>query len=79
MAGKGNEYREKESVWMVILYYAVVLCLLASIVMMYSSWRKRRQQYSQLVQEAAVQDQSFDIQMRKIGDVEDDATLDDLK
>lgn len=69
MASNGNQYREKNRVWLNILYYTIVFFLILSMIVMYSGWKKRRAQYSILVQEAAYQDQDFEIELRKLKDV----------
>ena len=65
MAGKGNVYQEKENIWKNILYYAAVVALVVLIGLMYKDWQGRKAEYERMVQEAAVQDQSISIEMRK--------------
>ena len=69
MALKGNAKREKRKLWQNVLYYAVVLCLVFILIVMYGNWRKRSQQYQQLVQEASLQDQTIVIEPREADDL----------
>ena len=72
MAIKGNANREKRKVLLNVLYYAVVLCLIFILILMYSGWKKRGQQYEQLVKEAAEQDQTIVIEPRNANDLKMD-------
>ena len=49
--------------------YPLLYFLILSMIVMYSGWKKRRAQYNLLVQEAAYQDQDFEIELRKLKDV----------
>lgn len=69
MAGKWSRYQEKKDRWKEVLYYFVVLCLIAAILGMYRSGQKQKQDYKQLVWEAAAQDQSIVIEPRKAEDL----------
>ena len=69
MALKGNAKRERRRIWQNVLYYAVVLCLVFILIVMYGGWKKRSQQYQQLVQEAALQDQAITIKPREADDL----------
>lgn len=64
-----SAYREKNSLWKNVLYFAIIFCLIFMIVIMYGKWQKRKQQYKLLVEEASEQDRSVTIVPRNADDL----------
>ena len=61
-------YREKHNIYLTILYYFAVICLILIVACMYKGWKKRKQQFEQVVQAAALQDQAIVMEPRTVDD-----------
>lgn len=68
MAGRNNTNNHLLRFGSTVLYYAIVLLLIVAIFIMYDKWHDRKKQYEQLVREAALQDQSYAIELQKSRD-----------
>ena len=68
MAGRNNTNNHLLRFGSTVLYYAIVLLLIVAIFIMYDKWHDRKKQYGQLVREAALQDQSYAIELQKSRD-----------
>lgn len=76
MAGKGKTNTHRLRFGSTVLYYLTIVLLIISIVFMYDKWKDRQKQYDQLVQEAALQDQAYAIELQKTRDDQEEAVED---